>query len=1509
MAKHKLQIFLDHIAKDFSISTRDKLVFNLIIRLGLSASEIMNLKLFHVNLSPDLFRIIVPGRKKDTANEIIIKRTKETSIVFDLLAEYLSMRKNIAAKYDNFFLSLRLQPFHRNVINKAFQRYKKGLSLGDYNTENMRLSSLNILSDPTISQVRLIEIKEIKDLEQELKKKKAIEPKELVKINLIDRDKEINKIKSVINNAVPSVFVISAPLGGGKTSLVNFAKKYAEEREIPTYTKTFYQEHKNFQNFFDLYNELTNENVDFTKREVAYEKITWAIFRTGAEKRPLFLIVEDIHHACADSINFLRYLLKSFAIDNPKTIILLTIENKEEHQSILDRIDASKFQTMPLPPLSHDSISFLGRKIFKNKILSKSLVNNIWGLSGGNPHYITQVLNYLKKNKKNILRIKHNNIYCSSWDVPGKIEDLEKKKIQYLDIALKRILLIVSIFAKPCKKDVIANIEKKLSKGKTDFSSVLSSLKKRKLLSENEKGEIYPYHETLTSIIFYFFNKNEIEKVGKAIAEEKGIPRLGLLASLGMTGGGERKESSDIFEQAKYLYKIGSFHAAIDYFDKALKSSKQKKAILGIKQKAYQEIRQRDKAIECTKKVDSLENHINLAEIYFKKYNYESALVSLDKAKEIALKDDNKSSLALIYLKIGKIFNKKTNFIEGAKVCNKGLDVLPPMRKQESGNNEVILDPRLRGDDNVGIEMTRVNLLNELGLSCTYLRQHQKAKEAINAALNLAKKLKNKNLEANAQIILGMTNHFMGDNKQAISHYKQAQNISEQTYNKHIQGIAIMNIGVSFHTLGDLNSAINNYSLAENIFDLMENHLEKTNMLVKLAIMHASFGNFKQAFDFSKEALTIAEKNRYKLVIPAMQHLIGACKRSLGDVISAEEHFTKALHNFENLGRTKETCLALFSQAECYLDFNRFTEATERSQLALNLGLTGKLKDVQHYGYLLQAQIEVESGAKNVNKISELLDKANRVKDFKPLHDHILLEKWLTGISYKLVGKNKEAEKILDELDNDIDEFSKTLPAHFQKAYKKSREKYFELPSISMPTSSEDFVSELISERGLFKNSSQILESLAIRNESLSILKETVKSAGQIKKASAEIFGINKNNEIQPILGINNKGEDITDISIPNEVANYVITNGLPMTSLDWEEEQTKVWQCFPIKNFEENVGVIFLLFDKDIPKLSEVQEIAFKNLLSITGIISNKLVQDEKNEFFNKERQVLLKNLEALKKEREAQPTKLVPKFKKKSKTKFRYNYNEIIGESTKLHRVFDLLDRVTESDISILITGESGTGKELVARATHFNNPKRKDFPFLTVNCAALPETLLESELFGHKKGSFTGAFADKIGLFEEANNGSIFLDEIGEMSLSLQTRLLRVLQNGEIRRVGDVKVIMTNARVISATNKDLEEMVRTGAFREDLFYRLNTFSISMPPLRKRKKDLPLLVNFFINKHGAGKNFSIDKKVIEAFKTYKWPGNVRELENAIIKFLALSQNYNIGIELIKDDKRFIIK
>lgn len=371
------------------------------------------------------------------------------------------------------------------------------------------------------------------------------------------------------------------------------------------------------------------------------------------------------------------------------------------------------------------------------------------------------------------------------------------------------------------------------------------------------------------------------------------------------------------------------------------------------------------------------------------------------------------------------------------------------------------------------------------------------------------------------------------------------------------------------------------------------------------------------------------------------------------------------------------------------------------------------------------------------------------------------------------------------------------------------------------------------------------------------------------------------------------------DSSIRNMLAIVLKKNGYQVTAVDSSEEALR---CLKDRPFELIISDIKMPGISGIELLKKIKTITPEvPVIMITAFASaNDAVEAMKlgaedyiTKPFNLDELKLIIEKSLYKKSIEVENILL------KSQLADQEKFENIVGKNHQMVKIFDLIDTISHTDSTVLITGESGTGKELIAHAIH-KKSSRQGKPFISINCGALPENLLESELFGHIKGAFTDAYKDKGGLFEQADKGTLFLDEIAEMSQKMQVKLLRAIQERKIRHVGSNYEIEVDVRIISATNRDLVDSMKNNEFRSDLFYRLNVISIKVPPLRERKDDIPLLLNFFLKYYNKRFNREIqgfEKDILNLFVRYSWPGNIRELENFVERAVALEKSEIIGV------------
>ena len=487
-----------------------------------------------------------------------------------------------------------------------------------------------------------------------------------------------------------------------------------------------------------------------------------------------------------------------------------------------------------------------------------------------------------------------------------------------------------------------------------------------------------------------------------------------------------------------------------------------------------------------------------------------------------------------------------------------------------------------------------------------------------------------------------------------------------------------------------------------------------------------------------------------------------------------------------------------------------------------------------------------------------------------------------------------------------------------------SRAKTLEAPRRLLAESDDDESLDLLREEvALLSRLLAINKQLAAELEVEKLLEAVVDAAIQLTDAERGFCLLPEGDGLAFRVARNLRQENLPkpESEISQTIARNVMESGEPVLTADAQSDQRfaglqsvrdlrlRSVLCVPLKAGEEVAGALYLdnHVERGIFEAKDVRLVlAFADQAAVAVHNARLLRENERRRGELEKSYLRIEELNrelAAKVDLQTQELLAVRAVQEDMRTQLqtKYNYDNIVGRSPKMQEIFRLLDRITDVTVPVLIHGHSGTGKELIARAIHYNVPRREK-PFVSENCAAISETLLESELFGYVRGAFTGAERNKKGLFEIAHGGTLFLDEVGDMSQDMQKKLLRVLQEGQLRPVGGKDTITVDVRIVSATNRKLEDMVREGKFREDLYYRLNVVSISVPTLRERREDVPLLAKRFLE--AANKESDTPKRlsdaVVAALVKYDWPGNVRELENEIRKMVALTSTDDITVDAL---------
>ncbi|OGQ08328.1 MAG: hypothetical protein A3G32_07490 [Deltaproteobacteria bacterium RIFCSPLOWO2_12_FULL_40_28] len=726
---------------------------------------------------------------------------------------------------------------------------------------------------------------------------------------------------------------------------------------------------------------------------------------------------------------------------------------------------------------------------------------------------------------------------------------------------------------------------------------------------------------------------------------------------------------------------------------------------------------------------------------------------------------------------------------------------------------------------------------------------------------------------------------------QAINHFEKAYQAAGRAGVVQLEALSLMNLANAHLVKNNWVEALKCYEKAKRIFDLCGNQLEQTRVALNLAGLYRFLGHL------DKSRALIEEAQKFILNFPNRHLELYACLLE-SDLEKKIKNHTRALlllkkaeELLEENFTSSEMGDLLISQIELSLD-------TEDSDQILELikktnDFLEKQKDP-----LVQKRLAILEKQNELSKKSETFEISSLVANLKEITNLGDIEFALDNIvrASRLCEKNKKYEdyEILIEYLNDLLKFcDKKLPADY-------REHFFffyrQRPQIDTHKHSQSFLLNRILE-----TTREVMSELNINmlvKKILHFMMEVTHTDRGFVILGEEEARISYTHKMDSQRLVTLDNPDMISWTLTNKV----LQDRKPLITIDALGDERFVNTHSVHKLKLRSIVILPFIFRGQVMGAVYLDSTLKSQQLSRDNLPYLEALADQIG--------IAIHNAKVFQKTTDKLDQVQKTLVRQERELRFKYSYQNFIGLSPNTLKIFSLLDKIIDTSVPVLIEGESGTGKEMIAKIIHYNS-KRKDKHLVSVNCSAIPENLLESELFGHVRGSFTGATENKVGLFEHADGGTLFLDEIGDMPLAMQVKLLRAIQEGEIRAIGSNKTKKIDVRLISATNKNLkEEIKKGGSFREDLYYRLNVANILIPPLRDRKEDMPLLIDNFLKKFASeneGVKIKITPETLNILANHNWPGNVRELENTIYTLCLLAENGTITPEIISKKREFI--
>ncbi|MFH1728404.1 MAG: sigma 54-interacting transcriptional regulator [Pseudomonadota bacterium] len=1491
-----ISVFLNKIE---NIADNRKSVFLLFILFGLSIEQISKLKKADITVEENRVTI---NLEKSVEYFVIASNSWKKRIE----SELIKLKENAKRYLFETSKQTHLSKPHFNYIFKSFQKYipEECSSILKLRSEKLKILTEREYAEKELKEAEKFSLNNIKDTIV------------LTKPTFSGRDEEIDELQTNYIQQKNSekklcLFSINGETGIGKRTLIDEFVKLNSKDMIPVYRLIISEAEPidDIINFISSYKKISYKesslitDSSYARRSAFLKKLVADVNKIHRQNDSI-VIIENCNFLKHDSYLFLKLYFKELELLENKMFMLLTFNTDKEKINSFKRLIKERFPqsgTSQHINLKRTDIETQNKIIdtASNYKVSNELIQFLNRYSKGNPGYALTLIADLKA--KNILKVINKTICLNSkinYELPSSLIEIKKTKIQTLYQIQRLILYIIASSNISITNLLILNILKRYNPliNENEIIDGIKLLGDLNLIKENKKDEYIIEDKEIFEPLKTFLDKNQTRKIHKHFAMELE----------------ENPTHSNVYQEniAYHFLQAGINDKAIEYYNKVanfyFQNGLWEKAVnlyetilMASNTLAYDERNKIKK--HCYLKISDF--HLKVGDFIKAEKNFlllndyiESDLERINLQKNLCQIKINKGQInegnELIDRTIKEI-EEYEDHLE-TKIDLMFLKITSFINVTKYTEAKVLIDS-IKKIQAVGAGQKRI-LHNLNGLVEFYTGNYEKAKDEFLVSLNLAEKINDVPGLMKAFNHIGLAYYQLENFEAAIQWHESALKKAEEVSDIFGKAQMLQNIGNCYLRQGNYLNALKKYKESNTIYQDLGSPSGAEISLFNLGLIYSETGDMENAHFFASEAQNLAMQRKNF-------HLLASCYSLLGDIYQFKNDYLNALKSYEKasellkkVSRNIELGITILNIATCKINLGALDQIEDYLEEARNVSNQDRKIIIESNTIALKIALkhnDLDSAEKIANRIENL--------EAEDTNFQILLRYYEVLGNYYLKKNNKEKYKYYyEKINSQIRSTQKYIPATLK------------LPFMILPTLQDAFsfmnqvkiTDEELDESEVLARIMRITTNISSNQTDDNNLNLIISNALLFGKGSyASVILINPKGFSQ---SVSSSIDKLTERELSPKLIEAIIYQACQDDNTVCLKDILEIIKQNPIDSikhiqdflatpivFEQKIiGILYIENPKiDISLTKNVDKI---NILA--GLAATIIGKSKTNELKASDAPEGIKaqlSFEPLEKEENEALEITDPKRV----------FSKIITTSPKMFSIFDTIEKTIDSDIPILITGESGTGKELIAKAIH-NASTRANKPFFAENCGAITETILESELFGYVKGSFTDAIRDKKGIFEQAEGGTLFLDEIGEMSLNMQKKLLRVLQEKEIRRVGSDRTQKIDVRIITATHRNLTQLVKNEAFRQDFYFRINAIELNIPPLRERTEDIPLLVDHFINKSEKPKKIS--KKLLKYFSNYDWPGNIRELENEVNKLIVLSDDEIIDESLIEYNKKF---